>query len=279
MSKELTTIFKNLRIDEFPSRDSIVFDTVQKWIKEIITAIPESDQKYVEIEIKFGKLRSVGSDKRPVPQVNELTVVDSNGHFRINSSVTKKVFQRLSTHVKKNNFISGSNELPNFEHVQVRDSVYMLNNKSNSKQKIRVSRDLKTGSIIGAVKKIRINNLLLQTPGNKFDSKISISLELPETISEQSLGGLKSTFERSKDRYSYYNKEINVTLDLTTAEEISRKNHEIELELNSQVLLGALNSGSDEYLIVIEKFLKGHHEIIQLLDQNLLYKSKPNSQG
>lgn len=107
---------------------------------------------------------------------------------------------------------------------------------------MRVSKDVKTGEVLRKMIKLRIANLEISSPQTEWDYRIGINLEInyPGEIEElePSVEAGKSLrdMQRIKDRMSYswlgaYQ------IDLTQVTQGPSKNHELELELESGVLL------------------------------------------
>jgi polynucleotide 5'-triphosphatase len=115
---------------------------------------------------------------------------------------------------------------------------------SSGRQRIRVTRDMKTGQVIRKIIKHRIANLEISSPQTEWDYRIGINLEIEFPGAIDTLkpviesGRTVDSMQRKKDRVSYswlgaYQ------IDLTQVAQDSSKNHELELELNGVVMLDA----------------------------------------
>lgn len=113
---------------------------------------------------------------------------------------------------------------------------------SGKHERIRVSRDQKTGKVLAAIIKHKVNNLEISSPQTEWDYRIGVNIEINFP---GSLDGLSEVVEkgksveamkRYKDRmsYSYLNA---FQVDLTQVTQDNQKIHELELELDSSVFL------------------------------------------
>lgn len=105
------------------------------------------------------------------------------------------------------------------------DSFYPSEN-SHDRDKIRVTRDEKTGTVLESMRKVRLGNLDIYSPKRQADWRISVNLEIPGTcfnalcpkFLKKNLGHSvshplgSSTFTRRKDRMSYSHEEFNIDL-------------------------------------------------------------------
>ena len=62
------------------------------------------------------------------------------------------------------------------KHFKLVDSFYVLD---NSREKIRVTREERTGTVIEVVKKVRLGDLNVHSPKRAADWRVSVSLEVP----------------------------------------------------------------------------------------------------
>lgn len=116
-----------------------------------------------------------------------------------------------------------------YKHVHLMDSFYPSDNPQD-REKIRVTRDEKTGKVTECMRKIRLGDLNVYSPKRAADWRISVSLEVPGRFNHDSL--LRSplisqsknmfsvshpvgtsTHSRKKDRMSYSHEEF--VIDLT----------------------------------------------------------------
>lgn len=65
-----------------------------------------------------------------------------------------------------------------YHHLYLIDSFYP-SEQPHSKEKIRLTRDEKTGNVVECVKKIRLGDLNIYSPKRQADWRVSVSLEVP----------------------------------------------------------------------------------------------------
>jgi polynucleotide 5'-triphosphatase len=65
-----------------------------------------------------------------------------------------------------------------YAHSHLVDSFYASENPRD-REKIRVTRNEKTGDVVATVKKIRLGNLDIYSPKRAADWRISVNLEVP----------------------------------------------------------------------------------------------------
>lgn len=116
--------------------------------------------------------------------------------------------------------------------------------RQQHRQRIRVTRDMKTGQVIRKIIKVRIANLEISSPLTEWDYRIGINIEIefpgpvepltPVIDRDRNLEDM----ERKKDRMSYSWLSA-YQIDLTQVVQGKNKNHELELELDARTLLKA----------------------------------------
>jgi len=115
------------------------------------------------------------------------------------------------------------------------DSFYPSTSGSD-RDKIRVTRDEKTGTVLECMRKIRLGDLNVYSPKREADWRVSVNLEVPVS---HPLGS--ATHTRRKDRLSYSHEEFKI--DLTQVTSTMSPNappqilHELELEIARPELL------------------------------------------
>lgn len=67
-----------------------------------------------------------------------------------------------------------------YNHRYLIDSFYAA--EGNDKEKIRVTRDEKTGTTLECMRKLRLGNLNIYSPKNAADWRVSVNLEIPSTF-------------------------------------------------------------------------------------------------
>lgn len=120
-----------------------------------------------------------------------------------------------------------------YTHLRLIDSFYQ---SPDSRDKIRVTRDEKTGKVEQCVRKVRLGDLDIYSPKRAADWRISVNLEIPGT--QYSLDAPSRVFgtlliwlytfvvpppigtashTRRKDRLSYSHEEFNIDLTQVTS--------------------------------------------------------------
>jgi len=115
----------------------------------------------------------------------------------------------------------------NYAHLRLVDSFY---NSDGRGERVRVTRDEKTGVVQACVQKVRLGNLDVYSPKRAADWRISVNVEIPVP---QPIG--TATLTRRKDRMSYTHEEFIIDLtQVTSSSGPSSKPevlHELEVEL------------------------------------------------
>lgn len=65
-----------------------------------------------------------------------------------------------------------------YSHLHLVDSFYPTDNP-HDKEKIRVTRDEKTGTVVECMRKIRLGDLNIYSPKREADWRVSVNLEVP----------------------------------------------------------------------------------------------------
>jgi len=191
----------------------------------------------VEVEAKIGVLRDKMSGRRLVlPVLVETILVPESFDIRFESNMSKnthKHYNELLNQLKISSSQPGHPSSPlEYAHRYLIDSFY----PSDTREKIRVTRDERTGELVECVRKIRLKDLNIFSPKRAADWRISVNLEVPVP---QPSG--TPTHTRRKDRISYSHEEFSIDLTQVTstasgggAPEVL---HELELEISRPSLL------------------------------------------
>ncbi|KAF2741444.1 mRNA triphosphatase CET1 [Polyplosphaeria fusca] len=239
---------------------------------ELRQAVAASPGVAIEIEGRWGQLTNKLSDKH---RQRLISLHDSEGVVRASAlDQTQTRFEStmsLEQHKKMNQYLNrlvqqsrapASGRPPieiNYKHTKEVDMFYDLDpagimllpepiqpivQQSNTRQRIRVTRDMQSGEVLRKIVKHRIANLEILSPQTEWDYRIGINLEIefPGPIEGLQLlvetGKMPHDMERRKDRVSY--SWMNAyQIDLTQVVQGGTKNHELELEVDADVLLGA----------------------------------------
>ena len=99
-----------------------------------------------------------------------------------------------------------------YSHKYLVDTFYPASENPHNKDKIRVTRDEKSGNVIECMKKIRLGDLNISSPKRAADWRVSVNLEVPVPPPVGT-----STHTRRKDRISYSHEECRIDLTQVTA--------------------------------------------------------------
>jgi len=207
---------------------------------KIITRPNMHPQAKVEVEAKLGVLRDRSSRQRlmlPVLVETILTPNEIDVQFESNMSLTQhKHFNTMLNELMR---ISSQPSHPTspleYTHVKVIDSFYPLDNP-RERDKIRVTRDEKTNTVLEITRKVRLGDLNIYSPKRAADWRVSVSLEVPVS---HPIGS--PTHVRRKDRICYSHEEFSI--DLTQVHSNAAPNvppevlHELEVEIARPALL------------------------------------------
>ncbi|KAI0338881.1 mRNA capping enzyme [Trametopsis cervina] len=204
---------------------------VADFIHHMITTRPEGDG-HVEVEAKVGVLRDKVSGQRlqfPVLVETILTPDALDTRFESNmSAMQHKHFNTLLNTLKMNSHEPDHPSTPlEYAHLHLVDSFY---NAEGSREKIRVTRNEKTGEVVACMRKVRLGSLDIFCPKRAADWRISVNVEVPVPPPVGT-----ATLTRRKDRLSYSHEEF--TIDLTQVTSQGGPNskpevlHELEVEL------------------------------------------------
>ncbi|CCH58020.1 hypothetical protein TBLA_0A02200 [Henningerozyma blattae CBS 6284] len=259
--KNIDTSFLNIIPDDDLTK------SVQDWIYATIYSIQSDLQKYIELEIKFGLIKDTKSSDRVTPPISSQAIF-TNLDSHLKPNIDEVLFREL----KK--FIKNTSELN--EHVgkfsiiesNNRDSLYRVGISTQRPRFLRMSTDMKTGRIGQFIEKRNISSLLIFSPKDSYDMKISINLEIPVPESEppEKFKDQRPISERIKDRISYIHNDSCTRIDITNVKNLHQGIHgkdteetfEVELEINTPALLAAfenISTNSNEYASLIRTFL------------------------
>ncbi|KAF1958789.1 mRNA triphosphatase CET1 [Byssothecium circinans] len=232
--------------------------------EEVRQALQESPDTQVEVEARWGQIQN-RADKQRLQGIHTTECII---HPDIAAASTKfESTMTMPQHRKMNKFLNDqvgkslSNPLRekiHYKHTKEIDQFFELKQdgfsrlpptirgiigKSPKSARIRVTRaENNPDKIICAIIKLRIDNLEISSPQTEWDYRIGINLEVkypgplddlqPIVESGLTIGDMA----RHKDRMSYsFTNAFQV--DLTQVTQGKKKIHELELELNSDVLL------------------------------------------
>lgn len=255
------------------SNDALVYDEVSRKVCDFIYvnaitndlvrhAIAESEHTNLEIEARWGQLSERTTNSRLRGYHDTETIVKTQAmDISFASAMTMEEHKRMNMYLNKQvqeSNAPGSARPPiRYQHTKEVDTLYNLGQEqfatlpdmakrlisaSGVRQRIRVTRDQKTGEVIRSMIKVKMLNLEISSPQTTWDYRIGINIEINYTGPVENLTmaveGSKADndLKRHKDRMSYswlgaYQ------VDLTQVLQGPTKVHELELELTSDVLL------------------------------------------
>ncbi|CCF58718.1 hypothetical protein KAFR_0F01220 [Kazachstania africana CBS 2517] len=261
---------KDFKVD--PSILNIIPDddltkSVQDWVYATVYSIPADLRQFIEMEMKFGLIIDAKGPDRITPPISSQAIyTELDAHLTPN--VDETLFKEL------NKYIRGLSELNEnsgkFSVIESlsKDSVYRVGLTTQRPKFLRMSTDIKTGRVGQFIEKRHIAQLLLFSPKDSYDAKISINLELPvpENDPPEKYQSQTPISERTKDRVSYIHNDSCTRIDVTKVQNHNQGvkgrhtevTHEIEIEINTPALLKSfdhITSDSKEYASVIRTFL------------------------
>jgi polynucleotide 5'-triphosphatase len=255
------------------SNDAHVYDDVSRKVCDFIwnmaitndavrNAIAESEHTQLEIEARWGQIIDRQSNGRLRGFHETETVIKSQSvDIKFESTMTMEQHKRMNMYLNSQvqaSIAPGASRAPvAYQHTREVDIFYELGqaqfatlpegvkrliNAGGARQRIRVTRDQKTNQVIRTMIKHRIGNLEISSPQTEWDYRIGINLEINYPGSIDNLepvvepGKNLESMKRQKDRMSYSWMGA-YQVDLTQVQQGPAKNHELELELSSDVLL------------------------------------------
>ncbi|XBW34763.1 hypothetical protein QEN19_000330 [Hanseniaspora menglaensis] len=262
--------FKSSYLNTEPDCD--IVQAIQQWIYAQLVSIPIEDRSYVEIELKFGKLTGDNEvDRINLPISTETIYTNIDGHLlpTIDESLFKELIKHMITTTDNNSDF-------NIMESEMVDSIYRINDFYNHKRPrfLRLSKDYKTGRIFEFIEKKNLSNLLIYTPRDAYDMKLSLNLEVPMDSKDEppeKFANETPIHLRRKKRCSYIHNDSYTRFDLT--EVVNKKQSamsndsdgskihntfEVELELNAQVLVKCIDyigKDSTKFATLVRNFI------------------------
>lgn len=247
--------------------DDDLTKSVQDWVYATIISIPPDQRQFIEMEMKFGIIVEGSDSNRVSPPVSSQTV-----YTEMDAHLTPDVDERVFTELKK--YIKGVSELNenhgkfNIIESHTTDALYRVGLSTQRPRFLRMSKDVKTGRVGQFIEKRHVSQLLLFSPKDSYDVKISINLELPVANNDppEKYKDHTPVNTRTKQRVSYIHNDSCTRIDITKVANHNQgvkqrhieDTHEIELEVNTAALLTAFENiahDSKEYASVLRTFL------------------------
>ena len=273
--------------------DCDIVQAIQQWIYAQLVSIPVEDRNYIEIEMKFGKLTGDNEvDRINLPISTETIYTNIDGHLL--PTVDESLFKELIKHMIT---ITENNSEFNIMESEMIDSIYRINDFYNHKRPrfLRLSKDYKTGRVFEFIEKKNLSNLLIYTPRDTYDMKLSLNLEIPLNPNDEPPEKFANEIPihlRRKKRCSYIHNDSFTRFDLTEvinkkqsgmANETDRSQihntFEVELEMNPQVLVKCIdyiNKDSTKFATLVRNFINNGQLIRRKMTQlsNEIYQGK-----
>lgn len=228
-------------------------------------AVHESPGTEVEIEARWGQIQDRTTGLRLVGmhdtecvvkrQVSESTKFEST----MSLEQHKKMNHFLNTHVTNSKQPAAMRAEIDYKHTKEEDQFYELDqagfdllplwtrkllSHGGQRQRIRITRDIKTKQVIRKIIKCRIGNLEISSPHTEWDYRIGINLEVQFPGPVEGLnpivesGRSVDSMIRYKDRVSYsWLSAYQIDLTQVSQGQGGPKNHELELELNGALVI------------------------------------------
>ncbi|EJS41489.1 cet1p [Saccharomyces arboricola H-6] len=261
---------KDLKID--PSFLNIIPDddltkSVQDWVYATIYSIAPELRSFIELEMKFGIIIDAkGPDRVNPPVSSQCVFTELDAHLTPN--IDSSLFNELSKYIRGISEVTENTGKFSIIESQTRDSVYRVGLSTQRPRFLRMSTDIKTGRVGQFIEKRHVAQLLLYSPKDSYDVKISLNLELPVPDNDppEKYKSQSPISERTKDRISYIHNNSCTRIDITKVDNHNQgsKNrqseitHEVELEINTPALLNAfdnITNDSKEYASLVRTFL------------------------
>ncbi|KAF2131929.1 mRNA triphosphatase CET1 [Dothidotthia symphoricarpi CBS 119687] len=230
--------------------------------EHVRNAIAESPNTQLEVEARWGQILDRHSNSRLRGfHETECVIRSASVDAIFESTMTMEQHRRMNMYLNNQVQRSKTPGAPRadigYAHTREIDTLYDLDQgaldqlppltrsfigQAGGRQRIRVTRDAKTNKVIRKLIKHRIANLEISSPQTEWDYRIGINLEIEYPGSTEGLtpviesGKTLESMQRQKDRMSYSWMGA-YQIDLTQVTQGQSKNHELELELSSDVLL------------------------------------------
>ncbi|CCD25460.1 polynucleotide 5'-phosphatase NDAI_0F01410 [Naumovozyma dairenensis CBS 421] len=247
--------------------DDDLTKSVQDWVYATIHSIAPDLRPFIELEMKFGVIIDAkGPDRVSPPISSQAIFTDMDSHLTPN--VDESLFKELNKYIQGVSELNENSGKFSIIESHTRDSVYRVGLSTQRPRFLRMSTDVKTGRVGQFIEKRHVAQLLLFSPKDSYDGKISINLELPvpENDPPEKYLSQSPVSQRTKERISYIHNDSCTRIDITKVHNhnqgVKAKDvevtHEIELEINTPALLSAFDNilnDSKEYASVIRTFL------------------------
>lgn len=247
--------------------DDDLTKSVQDWIYATIFSIAPEMRQFIELEMKFGIIRDGATPDRINPPISSQAIyTELDAHMT--PTIDEILFKELNKYIRGISELTENSGKFNVIESITKDSMYRVGISTQRPRFLRMSTDVKTGRIGQFIEKRNVAQLLMYSPKDSYDVKISLNLELPvpENDPPEKYQSQTPISIRTKDRVSYIHNDSCTRIDVTKVEKHkikAAKTHtentfEVELEINTPALLSAFDNitkDSKQYAALIRTFL------------------------
>lgn len=132
--------------------------------------------------------------------------------------------------------------------------------------KVRRTFDKQTQALKAQIIKTRVADLDIYNPNDSFDYRISISLETPwDGPDSHLIMTNEPQDDRMKDRLSYKHRDYQIDLTQISQPRKPQPDHEVEIEINNDSIMAALDAAKEGRPERYEKLLQGFMDNIRIL--------------
>ncbi|CAK9436440.1 uncharacterized protein LODBEIA_P09980 [Lodderomyces beijingensis] len=276
---------------------SSITRTIAEWIFANFANIEEHNRKFVELELKFGKIIDKRTGNRLNLNVTTECIYSDPSSIKFDMEVeeiawkdVRKLFEELERTYQDEKLKdpqlaqTGPKRKFNVLESDKTDSFYQIGNKNEHLRRVRVSKDnLLKPPRYTAIQKDRIGDLYVHDPKSMYDLRLSLSLETP--VLEANIESIMTKYappqlSREKKRTSWTHTPTVTQFDLTRVlvpkqfkNNKSGKtlvNHEtkfeIEMEIDTLAIFSSIDkimSGTDNFRLeeLVEIFLNNSRVI------------------
>lgn len=252
--------------------DDDLTKSVQDWIYATLVSIEPPLRQFLEIEMKYGVIIDPTSSSRVNPPVSSQCVF-TDADSTMKPDIDERVFDEFNKYMKNISDLNENMGKFNIIDSHTSDLSYRVRTHTERPKFLRMTRDVNTDRIAQFIEKRKISQLLLYSPKDSYDTKISISLELPVPDNEppEKYKNHTPIGNRIKKRTSYIHNDSCTRFDITRAESKpikvnsradkepeSETTFEVELEMNTPALLNTFDNiqhDSKDYASIVRTFL------------------------
>lgn len=222
--------------------------SLAKWLIVNFSNIKACNRKYVELEIKFGKIIDKENGCRLNLNVNSECLYQNKNNVFFDMQVKKDEWKEINLFLqelenkfqfdlKNSNCSERGNQKKKFNLIKTdtTDEIYSIDNQGFLKS-IRVTKANDSQlDVFQAIEKQRISDVYIFNPNSSYDFKISLSLEIPlsQDLVNSFISNITPSKIRRKKRNSWVHLETITKFDLTmvtTIQHLMKKKQKIKNE-------------------------------------------------